>query len=159
MPPAVRWTLHGFDLRAGAIAAGQRALADLDARVSLRVGDAHTASIPACDVVVLLDVLHYIDRAAQQTLLARVYSALAPGGALMMRVADAAPDWRFRFTLATDWLTTFARGTPWPRLHCRPLGEWISLLEATGYSVAAQPMSEGTPFANVLLLAGKPKAQ
>ncbi len=156
MPPPARWTLRGFDLRDGAIAASQRALSDLHDRVELTVADVRSVPLPACDVIVMLDVLHYIDRAAQQTLLARAQAALAPGGTLLMRVADAAPGWRFRLTLASDWLTTFARGTPWPRLHCRPLREWTSLLEAIGLSVAAQPMGEGTPFANVLLIATKP---
>jgi hypothetical protein len=73
-----------------------------------------------------------------------------------MRVADAAPGWRFRLTLISDWFTTFGRGTPWPRLHCRSVSEWMSLLESIGYSVDVQPMNEGTPFANVLLIA-KPK--
>ena len=154
-PPATDWTLYGFDLRSGAIAAGQRALADLGHRVQLAVDDVRTAPLPTSDVVVLLDVLHYIDAAAQQALLARVHSALAPGGSLLMRVADAAPTWRFRLTLAGDWCVLFARGSLWPRFCCRPLAEWTALLEAIGFTVHAQSMSEGTPFANVLLIATK----
>ena len=155
-PPPVRWTLHGFDLRRGAIAAARRALSDLGDRVALTADDVRTAPLPACDVIVMLDVLHYIDRTAQQALLVRARTALASDGTLLMRVADAAPGWRFRLTLISDWFTTFTRGTPWPRLHCRSVSEWMSLLEAIGYSVDVQPMSEGTPFANVLLIA-KPK--
>lgn len=154
-PPATDWTLHGFDLRSGAIAAGQRALADLGHRVRLAVDDVSTAPLPTSDVVVILDVLHYIDAAAQQALLARVHSALAPGGSLLLRVADAAPTWRFRLTLAGDWCVLFARGFAWPRFWCRPIAEWTSLLEAIGFTAHAQSMSEGTLFANVLLVATK----
>ncbi len=154
-PPASHWTLRGFDLRPSAIAAGQRALSDKSDRVSLAVGDARTEPLPDCEVVVVLDMLHYIDPTAQRTLLTRAHAALAPGGTLLTRVADTAPDWRFRLTLVIDWLAAFARGISWPELHCHPLDEWIALLEAVGFSVVAQPMSEGTPFANVLLVATK----
>ena len=40
-------------------------------------------------------------------------------------------------------------------MHCRTLVEWRLLLESIGYSVVAKPMSEGTLFANVLLIARK----
>ena len=154
-PPPARWTLHGFDLRMDAIAAGQRGLFDIRDRVSLSVGDVREVTLPECDIVVMLDVLHYIDRAAQRTLLTNVHAALAPGGTLLLRVGDAAPNWRFRFTSAVDWWVTFARQKSWPR--CTG-GRWRNgrhLLEAIGFSVVAQPMSEGTLFANVLLIATK----
>jgi SAM-dependent methyltransferase len=157
-PPPQRWTLRGLDLRARAIDTARRALADLRGRASFKVGDARSVALPPCDLVVLLDVLHYVDQESQEKLLGRVRAALGPGGTLLIRVADAAPNWRFRFTLALDWIVTFGRGTPWPRLHCRPLAEWVRLLEAWGFSVATQPMSEGTPFANALLIATRDAA-
>ena len=154
-PAPSNWTLHGFDLRHSAIDVGRRALSDLGQRVQLAVSDMRTAPLPASDVVVMLDVLHYIDSTSQQALLARVHSALAPGGSLLLRVADAAPTWRFRATWAVDWSVSFARNCRWPRLEFRPLAEWIGLLKSIGFMVTAQPMSNGTPFANVLLVAGK----
>jgi hypothetical protein len=35
----------------------------------------------------------------------------------------------------------------------RRCGEWIRLLEGLGMTVRAEPMSAGTPFANVLFVA------
>jgi SAM-dependent methyltransferase len=154
-PPPLGWTLRGFDLRADAIAAGQRALFDMRDRVLLSVGDVREVALPECGIVVMLDVLHYIDPVAQRTLLTNAYSALAPGGTLLLRVGDAAPNWRFRFTSAVDWWVTLARKKAWPLLHWRPLAEWTALLEVIGFAVVAQPMSEGTLFANVLLIATK----
>lgn len=154
-PPPRRWTLHGFDLRKDAIAAGRRALANVGDRVTLTVDDVRQVMLPECDVVVMLDVLHYLDAVAQTRLLTRVHAALAPAGTLLLRVGDAEPNWRFRFTSAADWWVTFARQKSWPRFHCRSLVEWTSLLGGIGYSVVAQPMSQGTPFANVLLIATK----
>ncbi len=152
------WTLHGFDLRAGAITTAERALADFGERVRFEVGDIRAVQLPPCNVVVVLDVLHYIDYEAQQRALARIYEALAPGGKLLLRVGDAARGWRFRITLLTDWFATATRGTRQRRFWCRPLQEWIALLEAVGFEVQSQPMSEGTPFANVLLVAVNSRA-
>jgi 2-polyprenyl-3-methyl-5-hydroxy-6-metoxy-1,4-benzoquinol methylase len=154
-PPPLGWTLRGFDLRMDAIATAQRALFDIRDRVLLSIGDVRAVTLSECDVVVILDVLHYIDRVAQRALLTNAHAALAPGGMLLLRVADAAPNWRFRFTSAVDWWVTFARQKSRPQLHWRPLAEWTALLEAIGFSVVAQPMSEGTLFANVLLIATK----
>lgn len=149
------WTFRGFDLRAGAIASAQRALADLGERARFEVGDIRTVALPESDVIVLLDVLHYIDHEAQQSLLARAHRALAPGGKLLLRVGDPARGWRFCFTLFADWIVTLMRGTPYSRFWCRPLTEWFAVLEAIGFDVEARPMSEGTPFANVLLIANR----
>ena len=154
-PPPQRWRLRGFDLRTDAIAAGRRALADVGDRVTLSVEDVRQVVLPECDVIVMLDVLHYIDPVAQTGLLTNAHAALAPAGILLLRVGDAARNWRFRFTSAVDWWVTFTRQKTWPRFYCRPLVEWTSLLDGIGYSVVAQPMSQGTPFANVLLIATK----
>ena len=158
-PPPRRWTLRGFDLRIDAIAVGQRALSDFGDRVALTVGDARQVTLPACDVVVMLDVLHYLDSERQRKLLIDAYEALAPGGALLVRVGDAASRWRARVTSMVDWWVTVMRDRQWPRTHCRPLSEWKLLLESIGFSAVAQPMSEGTPFANVLLIATKERQQ
>jgi len=45
------------------------------------------------------------------------------------------------------------RGGHWQRLSCRTLAEWCTLLERLGFTVRSIPMSEGTPFTNVLLVA------
>jgi len=151
------WTLSGFDLRTRAIHHGQQALADLGARVRLTVGDARQVPLPSCQIAIIFDVLHYMDHAAQEDLLQRVYHALDRGGSLLLRVGPASTHWRFRFTLLCDWLVTWARGTPWPRFWCRPLDEWTGLLTKLGFTVEAKPMSQGTPFANVLLVCTRQK--
>lgn len=39
------------------------------------------------------------------------------------------------------------------RFRCRSVAQWRSALEALQFTVQAEPMSRGTPFANVLLVA------
>jgi SAM-dependent methyltransferase len=116
-------------------------------------GDIRTTPFPAADAVVILDVLHYIDHAAQAAVLERVRDSLAGGGVLLLRVGDEAPTFRFRYTVAVDRLVMALRGHRLERLYCKPVAQWRAELEALGFSVAPAPMSAGTPFANVLLVA------
>ena len=116
-------------------------------------GDIRTAPFGEADVCVLLDVLHYLDREAQDQVLARVRGALERGGVLILRVADPEMGMRFHVTHAADRLGMALRGRFFVR-HChRPLPAWRDALAALGFDVEIAPMSEGTPFANFLLVA------
>ena len=148
--------MRGVDLRADAVAAGAVALG---ACARIEHGDIRSFEIPPCDVITILDVLHYVDAAAQEAVIARCAAALADGGKLLLRVGDASRGWAFRFTLLCDWLVTVARGGWNPRFHCRTLDGWKRLLERHGFAVQAQPMSQGTPFANALLVAQRVRPQ
>jgi hypothetical protein len=70
---------------------------------------------------------------------------------LILRVGDGAAGWHVWATTLVDRMVMMWRGTIVARLHVRPLTEWIACLEAAGFDVASHPMSEGTPFANMLL--------
>jgi hypothetical protein len=85
--------------------------------------------------------------------LRRIRDALSPRGVLVLRVGDAAGGWPFRFSVWVDHVVTFARGHRNSRLHCRPLAHWTATLGELGFSVRSLPMNQGTPFANILLVA------
>jgi SAM-dependent methyltransferase len=114
-------------------------------------GDIRSTPFPAADAVVILDVLHYITLAEQDEVLARVRAALAGGGRLLLRVGDAGAAAGFRLSQWLDAAVSMFRGHRAPR-RGRPLGEWIRRLEALDFEVRSEPMSRGTPFANVLLV-------
>jgi SAM-dependent methyltransferase len=120
---------------------------------SFIAGDMRTTEFPHSDVVVMLDVLHYVAYDAQAAILERVRAALAPRGTLLLRVGDEAPTLRFRYTVLVDRVVMALRGHRLPRLWCRPVAAWRAELGRLGFRVEAQPMSAGTPFANVLLVA------
>ena len=48
-------------------------------------------------------------------------------------------------------MVTSLRGHRAPPTFCRKLTDWTALLQRIGFDVEALPMSQGTPFANVLL--------
>ena len=131
----------------------ERARAAAQGTAEFIAGDIRTVEFGTAEVVVILDVLHYIDYDAQESVLRRVRRALEHGGVLLLRVGDASPALRFRVSVAVDRLDLYFRGRRPARLWCRPVAAWTQLLSDLGFAVAPTPMSAGTPFANVLLVA------
>ena len=155
-PPPVLTAYTGVELMGTDVARARTALHGHPVPATVLQGDMCATEFPASDAVVILDVLHYVDYAAQDAVLRRVWDCLAPGGSLLLRVGDAEAGWRFTVTGAVDFLVTFVRGHRLSRLHCRPLRAWVAALENLGFAVDVRPLSQGTPFANVLLAARRP---
>jgi SAM-dependent methyltransferase len=150
-PPApVPRSLHGIDLAGRDV---ERAREAAGPGMRFDRDDIRTAGFGSADAIMLLDVLHYLDRDGQDRVLDRVREALAPGGVIVLRVADASPSLRFRITLAVDRLASRIRGQRPGPFHCRPLDAWRAELERRGLEVEGRTMSGGTPFANTLLVA------
>ena len=118
-------------------------------------GELRDVTVPDCDAATLLDVLHYLEPAAQEELLSRVARVLRPGGVLVIRDADAGAGWRFVAVRIAERLASVLRGAPLQTLHYRSEQEWSALLRMAGLSVSSRPMGDGTPFANVLLVGRK----
>lgn len=145
--------LRGIELMAGDVARANGALRGRHPGVEIVQGDIRDAAFGRADIVTILDVLHYIDYPEQEQVLRRVGAALAPAGRLITRVGDADAGWPFHVSQLVDRCVTFVRGHRLPRMYCRPLTDWVALLERLGFRVRSQPMSEGTPFANIMLIA------
>jgi SAM-dependent methyltransferase len=140
----------GIDLRPNDVAAARLALGD---EAEIAVADVRSAALPACRAAVLLDLLLYLAADEQEALLERIADVLPDGGALVMRETDAGSGLRFQATRTAERLCALARGHVRQRYHYRSETEWKGLLEALGFFVETVPMSEGTPFANVLFIA------
>jgi len=145
---------RGIELMAKDVA---RARTGLPAQARAEQGDIRQVGFGRVNTVVILDVLHYIEPAAQRAVLARVRACLEPGGVLLLRVGDAAAGLPFKISNWVDAVVTFLRGHRLARLYCRPLTAWQQQLTALGFTVEAVPMHAGTPFANMLLVARVPR--
>lgn len=153
-PAATAYT--GIELMPKDVARAQAALSGLPLAPRFVCGDMCSAAFPASDLVVILDVLHYVDHAAQDGVLRRVRDALAQGaagGRLLLRVGDMANAKGFAASQWVDRVVTWARGHRVPPTYGRPLAAWQAQLQQLGFAVRAVPQSQGTPFANVLLVA------
>jgi len=131
----------------------QRARAALGTTAEFICGDMRHTPFPTADAVVILDVLHYITIPEQDEVLTRVRLALPPGGRLLMRIGDAASRRGFLTSQWVDAVVTFVRGHRVTPQYGRTLAAWVTQLESLGFDVRSEPMSAGTPFANVLLVA------
>ncbi len=150
MPAGARYT--GIELMPSDVARATSALATLPSEPRFICADMCHAELPPSDVVVILDVLHYVGHQAQAELLARVRAALAPHGRLLLRVGDAGRSWAYALSQWVDRGVTLIRGHRAAPTWGRTLPQWTALLSDLGFAVQALPMSRGTPFANVLLV-------
>ena len=144
--------LLGIEVNRRLVRAARRALAGAATVVR---DDLATCAVPACSTAILLDVLHYLPATAQEGLLDRVAAALGPGGILILREADAGGGLHFTALRIAERLRALGRLHLRQRFHYRSREDWVALLADRGLAVEARPMSEGTPFANVLLLGRK----
>ena len=146
------WNLEfqGIELQNWKVAAARQALGDSD---TVRQGDIRAIELPDCSAATILDVLLYLNAAEQREILQRVAHALQPGGTLLLREGNAAGGLRQLVTRLAEHICCLWRGQGWQTLHYRSKTEWVALLEELGFSVDALPMSQGTPFSNVLFRA------
>lgn len=149
-PPPLHLRLEGIEQCAGHVDAARRALRD---RARVTLGDVRDVTFPPATVIVMLDVLLYLSEEEQGHVLAKAAAALEPGGLLLLREADAGQRFAFMVTYWSERALETARGRWRARLLYRTADEWSGLLETLGFAVRAEPMSAGTPFANVLFVA------
>jgi SAM-dependent methyltransferase len=149
-PPPRPTSIRGIELRPRAADRARRAFGE---RVEIDEGDIRTADFGRADVVLLLDVMQYLDPASQRAVLCRVRAALPEQGLLLLRVGDRQAGWRFQATRLVDQCVLAMRGQWSFRQHCRSVVDWRTLLGDCGFGSEIRPMSAGTPFANVLILA------
>ena len=125
-----------------------RELAD----IAVVEGDARSVELPPCDVITLVDMLHYWDADAQRALLARCRAALRPGGRLLVREGDPSRRGGARFTRAVEWLVTKLGWNRGPQVRFRPVDELRADLEALGFRVRIDDVAARTHPGNVLLV-------
>ena len=120
---------------------------------AITTGDLLSVRWHEADVIVLLDVLHYLNPEAQSRVLRRARVSLSPRGRLLLRVGDAAGGWRHRWSDGVDRAVAGLRGDGWERLHGRRAEDWEGLLEALGFDLEALPLRQGFSFTNRCYLA------
>lgn len=150
--PPLNLALRGVELREDRVRAARQALGG---GVEIIRGDLRGLGLQPCAVIAILDVMLYLDEVEQQRLLDRAAAALEPGGLLLLREADAGAGLSFQVTKWSEKIAGAMRGDFSRPLRYRSATQWIAELAERGFAVSAEPMSEGTPFANVLYIARK----
>jgi uncharacterized protein (DUF2062 family)/2-polyprenyl-3-methyl-5-hydroxy-6-metoxy-1,4-benzoquinol methylase len=148
--PPLDATLIGVELRRRIAAQAQRAL---DGDATIISNDITNTPLPPCHAVLVFDVLHLIARTDQEAVLRAIYTALEPGGVLVLREADKEGGWRFTAVRIGNRITGWTHGK-WRRsFHFRTADEWREALAAHGFAVDPPVAAGSAPFANVMLYA------
>ena len=121
--------------------------------VELVKGDLHTSPIPACDVITLIDVLHYYKADRQEALLKRCRAALRPGGRLLLREGDGARSGGARWTQIVEKWATRLRWNRGPEVRFRHISELRATLVKLGFQVGEAEVASWFLPGNVLLVA------
>jgi SAM-dependent methyltransferase len=150
--PPLNLGLRGIEVNKRRVRIARRVLGE-SARVDQ--GDLRDIDLTRSSVIVMLDVLFYLDEKSQDRLLDKAAGALEPGGLLLLRETDAGAGFAFRVTKFAERIAGALRGEFLQQLHYRSAAQWAEALERLGFSVSAEPMSEGTPFSNVLFITRK----
>ena len=96
-----------------------RARVALGYRAEFALGDICNADFGKSDVVIILDVLHYISYEAQEDVLRRIRASLPTGGTFITRIGDAAGGLPFHYSNWVDRTVFFLRGHRLNRIYCR----------------------------------------
>lgn len=147
--------VRGHDWDAAKIGMAQRASEGLPA--TFETGDVRATESDSADTVLLIDVLHYLAPKEQDVLLERAIDLVRPGGRLVVRDASAGFGWRSFVTLFVEWISTAIRFNVGDGVAFRDWpNEVVPRLAAKGIRCSVTPCWQGTPFANVLVVAEKP---
>ena len=131
---------------------GQHAARGLSDEVMVK-GDLHTSPIPACDVITLIDVLHYYEADKQEALLKRCREALKPGGRLLLREGDGGRPGGAHWTRFVEKWATRLGWNQGPAVRFRPISELRGTLVKLGFHVTEGELANRYFPGNVLLVA------
>jgi trans-aconitate methyltransferase len=122
-------------------------------RVTFQEGDLLHAEYPACDHVLMLDVLHYLPMDEKERVLVRAWNAMCPGGMLVLREAmseDSRAHRRVR--IFERWAVWLGQNRTAHGLHFATRETYENLLRKTGFA-EIQFRADGGLGSNALLIA------
>lgn len=144
-------SVAGFDWDRRKASVAQRA-AGADARYTVR--DVLTAELPACDTLLLFDVLHYLELPAQRELVERLARNVGEGGRLLIREMDGHAGWS---SSIGQWFERVATKSGYNRarqaLCFQPIRAILDQLDALGFECKYDRRASRWSGPNVLVVA------
>jgi trans-aconitate methyltransferase len=147
-----RRKLSGCDLDAGRIEAASQALSGLDTHLSK--GHVQTFPLSPAGLILIIDVLQYLNPADQASLLRRCAEALEPGGRLIFRLPDTRGGPLGRATRLLDRFLLRIGG--WRTVPAYQAPEaYVGILAESRMSVTVRRYRNWLPLAHTLFCASK----
>ncbi len=139
----------GTDWDEGKLADAKLAAKDLPA--AFEKADVREFQPPACDTLLLVDVLHYLTDKQQLDVLERCMQSARK--CLVIRELDPDRGWRSATTKVQEAVTTFFGYNVGERVRVLPIASFTEPLERAGFTVRVEPSWGSTPFSNVAVIA------
>ncbi len=139
----------GTDWDEGKLVEARKAAEGLDA--TFEKADVRTFTPPACDTLLLVDVLHYLTDKQQVEVLERGLHAARTR--VVVRELDPNRGWRSATTRAQEAVTTFFGYNVGERVRVLPITSLTEPLVRAGFDVRVEPSWGKTPFSNVVVIA------
>ena len=146
--------LAGCDLSGERIHAARQALPAH--RDSIGVADVRDFELGRAGLILIMDVLQYLEPAEQSALLTRCAAALEPGGGLIFRVHDWDAGIRSTLVMAFDRVILFLGGAG-KRPANLPAVAYREMLAGTGLTIRERRFTNRLPLAHILFVATKPQ--
>ena len=142
----------GVEWDAEKVACGVHAARELPG-VEVVAGDVRSFQLPLCDVITLVDMLHYYDAEVQRALLQKCREALTPGGRLLVREGDRQRRGGARWTRAVERLMVRFGWNRASDVKFRPIAELRADLESLGFVTHVDEVAGKLHPGNVLIVA------
>jgi len=120
----------------------------------MSVHDVRAFPVPPAGLILIIDVLQYLDAAEQRDLLKRCCAALLPGGRLIFRVPDRERGIPAKLSLAFDRIL-FRLSAPTRRPLTLFPDDYARILESAGMKVGMQRFINRLPLAHILFQSEK----
>jgi SAM-dependent methyltransferase len=133
----------GCDTDAARIAAASLSIGDRK-NICFFVSDS-VPTLPLCDAVTMIDVLHHVPPDLRVQLLQEVVRKLCPGGSLIVKDIDKVPVGKYLWTYALDLLMT-----GFDTCFFLAETEMCQLLQNLGLTVVAETLRTHTPYSHIL---------
>jgi 2-polyprenyl-3-methyl-5-hydroxy-6-metoxy-1,4-benzoquinol methylase len=153
---SIRREVLGVDLDANRVEKARRSIGKRSG-INFLQQEISGWSIPACEGIAMVDLLHYFPRPVQDELLDRCYYSLAPGGKLLLREVDVRPRVKFWFNYLHEWLLTrinFTQSTT-RGLFFRSSEEISGVLRYLGFTIALVKEEKITPYSDYVIVGTK----
>ena len=147
-------TFHGLDYDSEKVRVAQASARELP-RIEFQEGDLLRTTWPACDVVLLCDVLHYFPRELKAQILRHAFEALHPGGTVIVREACSDASRSHAIVVWAECLAVWLRQNKTDRgLHFETAAGYSAMLTQAGFVLGRQ-LSKAGLGSNSMMIAKK----
>ncbi|HGJ63967.1 TPA: class I SAM-dependent methyltransferase [bacterium] len=127
----------GFDVSQTRIESAKKSISN---NIQFQLADIRDAQIPACDAVIIIDILYLLPYQDQEKVLIKCFEKLNQNGILIIKDTDKSAIWKFRYTYIEEKikikLSLYGKEVKKSSLYYQTSEDFIILLKRIGFDVS-----------------------